>query len=324
MVVPVIMGIVPEDVSYPAGTPVWGTDYNAAYSLLLRWWGLLEAPGGVDCTPMWENLVADDIVITASGLTAKGITEARQAVARARAEWEWSFELGFEAMSLTWLGHGRFQLDAQFVEQRRAGAGATTARTCTWQARLRKQNDGRLVFIAIEEQSARAALLSEFVSHYVVNRAKATMIQFQTHTDLLTGDAEPMRELLMPALELHGLVNSQKDETRGDETTFTDVRNLRETISTSARRQDNIIRTHAEFAAWFASCTALFRKDGFHKLERFEVIPLLHRRYRVVAQFNWRAETINGAAIDLHTPLTWILADTDDKYMRIEKLLPFG
>ena len=43
----------------------------------------------------------------------------------------------------------------------------------------------------------------------------------------------------------------------------------------------------------------------------------------MVAQYEWRAETVNGAKIETHHPLTWVLADTDEPYMRIEKLLPF-
>lgn len=321
---PVIMGVVAEGATFPVGTPVWGTDYNAAYSLFLRWLGLLEAPAHVDVTPFWQDFVDAEFSVAAPDLQ---VDDARSAVAMLdafRASGARSYQIGFDDLYLNWIAENLFQLDATFIEQHREPDGGTTTRRCSCRAVLHKRPDGRLVFRridgAIESQQGEAT----FVAQYAVNRAKATMVQFQTHADLLTGDAAPMRELLMPALELNGLVNSKADETKAGSETFTDVRNLRESISKSERRQDNVIRTHVEFSEWFASCSGLFKKNGFHKLEKFVVTPLADDRYEVVAQFHWQAETINGAKIELHHPLTWILAETGDKYMRIEKLLPFG
>lgn len=320
----VIMGVVADNATYPPGTPVRGTDYNAAYAALLRWFGLLDAPAGVDTSRFWDDLVDDDLALELPGVEHGGPSTPADAVARLRTQAQRSHQLGFDGLTLVWLGRQQYQLEATVLEQTRDADGVVASRTCTYRALLRKRPDGIMVFRSIALAAEEAEVAAAFVPTYEINRAKATMVQFQTHTDLLTGDAVPMRELLMPALELNGLVNSKSDSTRGEGENFTDVRSLRETISDGERRQDNVIRTFEEFAAWFASCTALFRPNGFHKLERFEVSPLPDRRFEVIAQFHWQAETLNGAAIDLHTPLTWILVDTDEKYMRIERLLPFG
>lgn len=319
----VITGAIPSDASYPSGTPVVGTDYNAAYALLLRWWGVQDAPASVDTAAFWDDLADDDLRVDLPGLRVAGRLTVEAAMVEVRGRGDRSHRLGYNDLTLSWLGNGRYQLDASAIEQRRSPDGVTLSQRCAYQAELRKRSDGIVVLCSIlctvlgDEAEA-------FVSSYVLNRARATMVEFQTHTDLLTGDAKPLQKLLMPTLELNGLVNSKTDETRAGSETFTDVRNLRETISTSERRQDNVIRTFAEFSAWFASCTALFRPNGFHKLERFEVTALPDQHYEVIAQFHWQAETINGAKIDLHTPLTWILVETGDTYMRIERLLPFG
>lgn len=319
-----IMGVVSEGASYPAGTPVWGTDYNAAYALLLRWWSALDASSDVDTSPFWADLADDDFDLASPDLSATGASSVKSAVDELRSHGGRSHHLGFDDLRLSWLGHGRFQLDASAVEQTRRREGAAVGRRCAYRGVLRKRPDGIMVFCGMTVTVQGDDTSTDFDESYAVNRAKATMVQFQTHTDLLTGDARPIRELLMPDLELNGLVNSKADKTRPDDAAFTDVRNLRGSISASERAQDNVIRTFDEFSDWFSSCTALFRKEGFHKLERFEVTPLPDRRYQVVAQFHWMAETLNGAKIDLHTPLTWILVDTGDKYMRIERLLPFG
>ena len=319
-----ITGVVPSGVTYPSGTPVQGTDYNAAYALLLRWWGLLDAPAHVDTTPFWQDLADDEFSVDLHGIRSRGRSALVGMIADLRARGDLSHQIGFDDMSLEWIDTDKFSLVAEAVEQATTPTGGFESRRCRYTAELIKQASGRLLLHSITAAILDEAPATEFNHSYVVNRAKATMIQFQTHTDLLTGDAGPMRELLMPELELNGLVNSKADQTQPGTEAFTDVRALRETISTSERKQDNVIRTFEEFSDWFASCTALFRKNGFHKLERFEVTEMPERRYQVVAQFHWRAETINGAAISLHTPLTWILVDTGEKYMRIEKLLPFG
>lgn len=319
----VIMGIVPDGTMYPPGTPVWGTDYNAAYALLLRWWGVLDAPAHVQTAPMWADLADEEFSATLPDLQGMGRLAVIASVDALRHQGSSSHQLGFDDLRLAWTAPGVYQLDADVVEQRVVQDGSTLTRRCCVRAKLRKRADGAMVLRHIDGSVGAAEPATPFVPSYAVNRAKATMVQFQTHTDLLTGDAEGMRELLMPTLELNGLVNSKADQTRGD-AAFTDVRSLRETISTSERRQDNVIRNFEDFTAWFATAPALFRQNGFHKLERFEVTPLADDRYQVIAQFHWQAETLNGAKIDLHTPLTWILVETGEKYMRIEKLLPFG
>ena len=307
-----IMGVVPEGASYPPGTPVFGTDYNAAYALLLRWWSVLDAPAD------------DDLEVALPELNAKGIAPAKAAIADLRSSGSRGHHLGFDDLSVSWMGDGRYRLSANAFEQTRGPDGKDASQLCAYHAEMRKRSDGIMVFSRIACTTLEDEPQTAFADSYAINRAKATMVQFQTHTDLLTGDAGPLRELLMPDLELNGLVNSKVDKTKADDAAFTDVRNLRGSISTGERAQDNVIRDFNEFSTWFRSCTALFRKNGFHKLERFEVTPMPDRRYQVIAQFHWRAETLNGAQIDLHTPLTWILVETGEKYMRIERLLPFG
>lgn len=316
-----IMGV--ETAGFAPGTAVWGTDYNAAYSLLFRWFGLFEAPAEADLSPLWRDLGDEDLAVATPEIDATGIDAVGAAVAKARAGVEFSHRVGYDDVSLAWLGDNQYQLDATATIQRRENDSVETRREVV-RAIVRKRADGRLVSRSLTSQIEERLPEEPFGDMRAINRAKATLVQFQTHTDLLTGDAEPMRELLMPELELYGLVNSKADSTKADAATFTDVRNLREAISREDKRHDNVIRTFAEFSSWFSSCTALFQKDGFHKLEHIEVKPLGNDRFQATAQFHWMAQTVNGAPISLHTPLTWVLAETGDTYMRIEKLLPFG
>jgi hypothetical protein len=139
--------------------------------------------------------------------------------------------------------------------------------------------------------------------------------------DSLTGDASAMRDLMMPSLELHGLVASKADRSSAG-STMTGVDDLRKSVAGSDKVVGDAITDFAAFAEWCATTPALF-VYGLHKLEHFTVKPLPDRRYETVAQYEWHAQTVNGAKIETHHPLTWVLVETDEAYMRIEKLLRF-
>jgi hypothetical protein len=218
---------------------------------------------------------------------------------------------------LHWIDGERFRLDAAFT----AHQGPVSERR-TLSAVLRKRADGRLVIRSIDEHSVAALPAAGFVPSYIANRARATSTRFQAHMDSLTGDASGMQDLMMPVLELHGLVASKADRSSAGDAPMTDVDDLRKAVAGSDSVADNAIRDFAGFAAWFATAPALFTY-GLHKLEHLAVTPLPDLRYETIAQYDWRAETVNGAKIETHHPLTWVLVDTGEAYMRIEKLLPF-
>lgn len=321
-----IRGAMPDDADHPVGTLVEGTDHNAAASLLFRWLAIWDAPDAFEVGPLWRDLLEIAACCDTLDASGEGSDAIAAAVVAARAWARYAHEVGHDSPRLLWQGGNVFGLTAE-VDQRRAGkgkdSGGEVESRFRLDATLRRRSDGRMVFRSIGMEAVGPAVDSPPIDSFDVNRAKATMIQFQTNADLLSGNAVPMAELLMPRLELNGLVNSKADESDAA-TAFTDVRDLRESISSEQRKHDNVIRTFDEFSDWFANCAGLFRPGGFHKLERFEVTPLGGERFQVTAQFHWTAETINGAPISLHVPLTWILAETGDTFMRIEKLLPFG
>lgn len=301
----------------PPGALVWGSDFNAAEALLYRWWGLIDAPLEIDTAPCWDDLFDADPRIVTPDMRADDLAALRRAVASLRGAGRRAHHLGYDACRLLWREHDLFELRASFRSQHEDLA---TRRSCV--ALLWKRADGRLVFRDIKETTEGEDTPAAFEPSYLVNRARATIVQFQAHMDGLSGKTDDMHELMMPQLELHGLVASKKDESSAGED-LTDVNDLRKSIAGTDTVADNIIRDAAGFAAWFATCKALF-VYGLHKLEHFSVTSLPDRRFAVVAQFDWQAQTLNGAKIETHHPLTWVLVDADEKYMRIEKLLPFG
>ena len=307
----------PTDRPIPEGTPVWGSDFNAAVSQLYRWWSLLDVPEGTETRRLADGVLDRAFAVRTPELSASSPHELERALLEVRAVPNRSHHLGYDDYRLHWIDGTDFRLDARFDMQ----AGETNERRSIT-AILRRQQSGLLAILALDEAAEGSLPRRDFASSYVENRARATSTRFQAHMDSLTGDASGMRDLMMPVLELHGLVASKADRSSAGDEPLTDVDDLRKTVAGSDSVADNAIRDFDGFAAWFATAPALFAY-GLHKLERFAVTPLANRRYETVAQYDWRAETVNGAEIETHHPLTWVLADTDEAYMRIEKLKPF-
>jgi hypothetical protein len=299
------------------GTLVWGADFNAAVTMLYRWWGLIDAPRDVPTVLFADAMFADDVVVDSPDLGRIDRLSLARAIEDYRASGASAHHLEYDDYRLRWIDGATFGLEARFVVQR---GGLRERRKLD--AVLRKGADGGFAICSIREQTEGALPAAAFVPSYLVNRARATSTQFQAHMDSLSGDATGLRGLMMPVMELHGLVASKADQSSGGSDTLTDVEDLRQSIAGTDHVADNAIRDFAAFSDWFATAPALF-SYGLHKLEFFSLTPKPDRRFEVVAQYDWRAETLNGAQIETHHPLTWVFVDTDEAFMRIEKLLPF-
>ena len=296
------------------GTPAWGADFNAAVSLLYRWWSLLDAPKGTDTSRLADDLVNATYSIKTPEFIAVDHDDLRAASAAAARS---AHHLGHDDYRLYWIDGERFRLTADYTVQI-----DDRCERRSLVAILRKTTAGLFVFDRLDETSGAALPDAPFRSSYLDNRARATSTRFQAHMDSLSGDASRMRDLLMPVLELHGLVASKDDRSSAGGEALTDVDDLRKSVAGTDNVADNAIRDFAGFAAWFATAPQLFAY-GLHKLEHLAVTPRPDRRFETVAQYEWVAETLNGARIETHHPLTWVFVDTDEPHMRIEKLLPF-
>ncbi len=318
-----IMEPLTSDGDIPTGALVWGSDYNAASALLYRWWGLFEAPVDVDTSGWFAGLFADEARIRTPHLQAETPAAAAAEAQRLRRSGRWAHRLGYDDLRLRWLGADSLELAATFsVDEQSPGSSCVRERRVL-SAQLNRAANGGLCFRTIDDRREEPGKAAEFEPSYEANRALSLITQFQAHMDSLRSDAEPVRELLMPDLELHGLIASKRDESQGDGAALNDIGSLRRSMAGGGPAPANVIRDFDGFAAWVRSASALFRY-GLHKLEDFRIRPTADRRFEIVAQFDWRAQTVNGAKIELHQPLTWIIVETGERFMRIEKLLPFG
>lgn len=303
------------------GALVWGSQYNMASAQLYRWWSLVGAPAGTNTARFWSNLFEEDVQLITPELRAGSLGSVQAALAAADRAILHAHHVSHEDVYLAWLEPGLLELRASLVVQREAeGATVSQRRRCV--AVLCETAEGELLFRKIEETVDAEERNSAFAPSYLDNRARATSTRFQAHMDTLTGRTDGMRDLMMPVLELHGLVAAKRDESAAD-ADYSDVNDLRKSIAGANELPANVIRDFAGFSEWFATAPALFNY-GLHRLERLEVKRLPERRYEVLAQYEWVAETVNGARIETHHPLTWVMVETDEAYLRIEKLLPFG
>ena len=303
------------------GTLVWGSLFNAASALLYRWWGILDAPCGTNTVLFWGHLFEEKVRVKTPEFAVDSLAALRDAVGALDCQTERSHHLGYDDIRVLWLGPGIYEVRATYATQRRTKAFVSSDRRSSVMV-VTMHTGGRLLIKRAEEKIEQEEPDRTFEPSFILNRARATSTRFQAHMDSLTGKTDDMGDLMMPVLELHGLVAAKKDESAAD-ADYSDVNELRKSIAGSDTVADNAIRDFDAFTAWFATAPALFTY-GLHKLERLEVTALPERRYETIAQYEWRAETVNGAQIETHHPLTWVLVDTDGPYMRIEKLLPFG
>nr|WP_321510286.1 hypothetical protein [uncultured Hyphomonas sp.] len=309
------------DTQLVVGQLVEGSDFNAASSLLYRWWGIFEAPASVDIDPFLVDMFDADVEAKFLDPVVRGADALISKIKAGPTGLARSHHIDDKDIRLTYLGEGLYRLEAEFSFQTEAASTGLQSGRARYDHTLKKRPDGRLVFATLNAKPLGNVSVDIFRPSYIRNRAKAIIIQFQTHMDSLSGDASGLRELMMPEMELHGLIASSTDDSQKQDETVTDLKNMKKSIAGGGPVKENIIRTYEQLAEWFATGPSLF-KYGLHLLEELTVKPLAEGRYEVMAQFEWKAETLNGAKIELHQPLTWVVVDQGEKYMRIEKLLP--
>jgi hypothetical protein len=176
-------------------------------------------------------------------------------------------------------------------------------------------------FTRIREQRGDAAEQGDFDSSYRLHRIKAVLLQWQSNMDTLNGDSSGLEELVMPEMEFHGLISATQDHSERRNGVVKDFTEMKGMLAGTDGKEETVIRGFDGVTKWFATGPSLLKRN-IHRAERFEITPLSDDRYRVIAQFGWYAETLNGAEIELHQPLEWVIVERGEKYMRLEKLRP--
>lgn len=310
----------PVTTDYKIGDLVQGSDFNGASAALYRWWGVFEAPDDVDTTPFLADLFDDDVHIRLLDLDFTGADKAQAVIAGLPKGMRRSHHLDDDNIAVTYLGNNLFRIEAHFIYQIVEPDGELKSGTSSYAHILKKRDDGKFVITEINGKIGPSLPMTEFYPSYQRNRAKASIIQFQTIMDSLSGDAEPLRELMASELELHGLVAAKADNSDDVGGEITDYKELKKKLDDTGA-DESVIRNFDQLDQWFATGPDLFTY-GIHRLEAFDGEPEGENSYVAVAQFDWKAETVNGVKIELHQPLKWTLVDTGDKYMRIAKMQP--
>lgn len=300
---------------------VVGSDFNAVSSLLYRWWGLFEAPEGMALAPYYEDLFDDTVEIMFGDLEISGRENVIAAICQTPRDIGRAHHIDDENIHVSYLGNDLYGLKASFICQIMSSSNGVESAHGSYNHILRKRKDGKFVFTEIVGELGEPVFMEEFKPSFSFNRAKAVIIQFQTVMDSLSGDASGLREIVAPNVELNGLVSSKEDKSVQQDKVIEGVDELKDALSGADNsKKDSVIRGFAELAEWFATGPDLFNY-GHHKMEEFSAKPIGNNRFEVVAQFEWLAETKGGVKIELHQPLTWVVVETGEKYMRIEKLL---
>lgn len=297
-------------------------DYNAACSMLYRWWSVLEAPRGTDTSSFLDGLFDERVQVQLDGnIDVSGTAAVQQMLSGLPRDTERSCIVRDDEIEVSYLGDGLYRLKAPYVQQVLSPDGHLVSRHAQCENVLRKHGRAHMTFTRISEKPGGTVTRAAFESSYRLHRIKAVMLQWQAHMDTLSGDSSGLKELVMPELEFHGLIASKQDHSRKRDTVVRDFTEMKGMLAGTDGKEDTVIRGFDGVTKWFATGPDLLKRN-IHRAERFEITPLAEGRYGVVAQFGWWAETLNGVEIELHQPLEWVIVERGEKYMRLEQLRP--
>jgi len=298
-------------------------DFNAACSMLYRWWCLFEAPEGSDTAAFFDGLLDErvkvqlpDIVIDLTGTDA-----VKQMTAALPAGTKRSHSVRDDDIQVSYLGDGLYRLQARYTYQQQSADGRVVSGHADCDAVLRKYGRARMSFTKIGGKRGASVAPTEFESSYRLHRIKAVLLQWQAHMDTLSGDSSGLRELVMPEMEFHGLIAAKLDHSKAQATVVTDFTEMKGMLAGTDGTEDTVIRGFDGVTKWFATGPSLLKRN-IHRAEEIKITALPDNRYHVVAQFGWFAETLNGVEIELHQPLEWVIVERGEKYMRLEQLHP--
>jgi hypothetical protein len=298
-------------------------DFNSACSMVYRWWSLLEAPAGTDTSKFLEGLVDTSISVQMPdlGIDISGSAATASMLAVGLRNGRPSYSVRDDAFEVSYLGDGVYRLQAAFAWHSQTAEGRSVGGQGQCDHLLRKIGPARMVFTRIREQRGDSLERAGFESSYRLHRIKSVLLQWQANMDTLNGDSSGLKELVMPEMEFHGLISAKLDHSERRDGVVTDFTEMKGMLAGTDGKEETVIRGFDGVTKWFATGPSLLKRN-IHRAERFEITPLEHDRYGVIAQFGWYAQTLNGVEIELHQPLEWTIVERGEKYMRLEKLHP--
>jgi ketosteroid isomerase-like protein len=298
-------------------------DFNAACSLLYRWWNLFEAPAGTDTSKFFDGMFDDRVHVQLSdvGIDITGAEAVRKMTSAAAASATRSHSVRDEDIQVSYLGDGQYRLQAPYTYQVQSPDGRFVSGRAHCDAVLKKHGRAHMSFTKISGRLGEKLQHAQFDSSFRLHRVKAVLLQWQAHMDTLSGDASGLEELVMPEMEFHGLIAAKKDHSQARTGVVKDFTEMKGMLAGTDGKEETIIRGFDGVTKWFATGPSLLKRN-IHRAEEFRITPLTAERYAVVAQFGWFAETLNGVEIELHQPLEWVIVERGEKYMRLEQLRP--
>eukprot|EP00439_Symbiodinium_sp_Y106_P088356 s1_g892.t1 len=285
-----------------AGQTVESRDLNEAIALLMRWWGIFEAPAHVDRAPFLERLFTSDVEINIAGTKASGRDQVTAGILAMPQVGRRSHDL--IDVDLSPLDQNIVAMTARFFYQIEEEDGSLRSAEGSYDIELFREADGRLFIKKVSGDVGTPIERPSFVESYIVNRAKAAIFEFQSFVDSLDPDHPVLPDIILDGAEFHNL---------GDVASSAEDPGAPPSVP---------VKGLEELKARCAEAAKLLRHNEHRALEDFSLEALGADRYQVAAQFDWHGETMTGNLLETHHPRHWILKDTGERFMKVETLLP--
>src|SRR5262245_51689748 len=100
-------------------------DFNAACSLLYRWWNLFEAPAGTDTSKFFDGMFDAHVQVQMPdvGIDIAGVDAVRKMTDAASAAAQRSHSVRDEDIQVSYLGDGLYRLQAPYTYQVQSADG---------------------------------------------------------------------------------------------------------------------------------------------------------------------------------------------------------
>ncbi len=279
-------------------------EYNHAVGMLYEWWGLFEMPVGSGKPAHFRDLFLPEVQLSIGAMEIDGLDNLERIFTNLP---ERKLAHHEPQIQITAGTNQDLIIEAEFIYQVQPKGESATSGITRYRHTISPFGDRGYQFSELTGNLIEQLDSREFVSSYLENKVRATIIKYLAITDDLESDYRALNVLMDDNTEVIGMFDPAK-------VSFND-------------RGDNVLRGQMEIATWLQSRKSMFERVA-HRLTKVELTQLTDDQIEVAAEVDtsaWpkpqSASELPAEKIQVTVPVTMILDQNNDRYFKIKKLL---